>query len=162
MNKLESHYSHFHFIRHYALVAFFYTLIISPNIINENIEKFNDLKGHFSFSDSSSSNQILYQGTSQEIISLIDDPNKTPLNLSSQELIYVEDALIVIGTKYNESSSFNDILKDLNIYNNNDENIKILLNLSECLAHSFKFFVYVLFSTHLKCNFKYIKRPTLV
>lgn len=48
-----------------------------------------------------------------------------------------------------------EIFKKMSDYNKDeDDNVKILLNLSECVAHSFKFFVYILFSTHLNCYFK--------
>lgn len=44
LQKLNSHYSHFHFIRHYALATFFYALICLPCVINENVERFADLR----------------------------------------------------------------------------------------------------------------------
>lgn len=113
--RLDSHYSHFHFIRHYALVTFFYACICAPSILADTVDTFKDVYRNLVFTSSAAES-------------------------------------VVVG-----GDSFKAFVKNLGVENKENTG-KILINLSECLAHSFKLLVYVLFSTHLNCHFRFVRR----
>ena len=154
VNKLDSHYSHFHFIRHYALVTFFYACICSPCVINEVREGINQLRGgSINYSASPvlfNNNSVIDQSVSLEQKQKIDAPINT------------FDLDLILNQHFSKSGEFSEIVKNLEKdMTDSEENFKILLKLFECLAHSFKLIFYVLFSTHLKCHFKFVRARKL-
>lgn len=145
-------------MRHYAIVAFFYSLLISSSILNENLTKINEIKEEY-FANKQNIQSFIKKNPDQnyklEIYSKKSNETKFErihFNSATQQTITSEEKYI------NQTNSLQAILESLQHaqLNRQNENVRIFLDLSQDLAHSFKFFVYILFSVHLRFHFRYI------
>ncbi len=102
----QLHFNHFHFVRHYALMIFVYTILIAPSVFDENRKSFEELR------------QFVSGGQhSKSILNIIKNINNEPL-VNHQTAVF---------------------------------------QLTMCLAHSIKFFVYIIFSAHVNFYFECFK-----
>lgn len=194
--KYLLHYDHLHFVRHYAIVAFFYSLLIASSVMNENLTRFNEVKEEY-FTNKQNLNKFdsistLKQESSFLNLPVLFEQNNDYLKSTNS----IEDFLFLFKTTatttkvklFNSSTRSGEFFLKSNLVqqvnlnnaststkssssilamlesldngqtNRSNENFRMFLNLTEYLAHSIKFLVYVLFSVHFKFHFRYLDK----
>lgn len=132
------HYKHFHFVRHYALSTFIYSLLVSFSVFNQFRDNLKQLK-HFYFNNTEFPIKLAF---SKNFSTLSNNQNKEMNNLFFLKFS-------------NESQPV--FLIDEFIKLNNYDSFLIVSEYFEYLAHSIKFLLYIFFSVHFKFYIKFFK-----
>jgi hypothetical protein len=188
---LQSNYDHFHFVRHYALNVFIYSLLISPSVFRSTCRNLNDVD----FSSllqkitANSLNKIqngtintmsthLYDSKRFQDILNVNKPISRNVNtrqikkpsstisaitgitptLPSSVSILNNSSKVLIYDKH-KAKSLLDLINDPNEIKVNEKNQLIsdeFLYVTELMAHSVKFLVYIMFSANIKFYFRFV------
>jgi hypothetical protein len=184
---LQSNYDHFHFVRHYAINIFIYSLLISPSVFRNTYRNFNDadfgdLLRRISVKPLSQQQQNgginamsthVYDSKRFQDILNLNKPTNRNLNLrrtippspstttsilSSSTSVSSNSTKVLIYDKH-RAKSLLDLINDPNEIKTNEKNQIIFdefLYITELMAHSTRFLIYIMFSANIKLYFRFI------
>lgn len=170
----RSHFAHFHFVRHYAIMTLIYSLLIAPSVLHDNRK----LAIKIGESLLSVSNVTEKKPNIDSVLSVVKNTytllseskkkNESILIFPIDNTIEYDDTTTLTSSprlpelknkKFNAIKKSDDLLalETINIFehgNSDSEFYENFLHMTKCLAHSTKLLTYILFSVHLKLNFK--------
>ena len=126
VNSNQIHYNHLIFVRNYVISTFFYSLLITPSILKKVMDLAVEMKLFATPYDS-----VNAHSTTQ-----IHLTNKTNENVFDTFIFALEDETLLDHSKAHPIN-------------------ETLVSITEKLAHSLKIIVYLIFSVHIKCFFKF-------
>lgn len=174
----RSHFAHFHFVRHYAIMTLIYSLLIAPSVIHDNrklaIKIGENLlsAGNTTEKKPDIDSVLSVVKNSYTLLSASKKKNESVLIFPASKIEETTDSehhdnsltspprvLEVKNKKFNAIKKSDDLLAldTINIFehgNSDSEFYENFLHMTKCLAHSTKLLTYILFSVHLKLNFK--------
>ena len=147
--SMLSHYEHMHFLRYYAKMILFYSLLIGSCIFKESLLRSAEIWQNLKPAVYPRLNER--RDMANNTLALIEHYGfLSPLKRSGNEI-----------TLESTSNTFIKLLKGFNDDQNSEDTfLKQLTHFSQILAHTTKFLFYLMFSFHLKLFLKYEKKQT--
>lgn len=153
LKKTQLHYMHIQFIRHYAIMVFIYSILIISSVLKDIRYQINEM----------SQTQSIESSQFGAANSTFFDPNqKNPIasfsSSSKLSLSFISPASHNSNTNENDLNTIKKFLKNaFKLESSSNKYYEFYIYVTEVLAHSCKFLVYVVFSLHIKCFVKYYK-----
>jgi hypothetical protein len=150
LKKTQLHYMHIHFIRHYAVMVFIYSILIVSSVLKDIRYQINEM----SQTQSIESSQFgAANGT------FFDPNHKNPIaSFLSSSKLSISPASQNSNTNENDLNTIKKFLKNaFKLESSSNKYYEFYIYVTEVFAHSCKFMVYVVFSLHIKCFVKYYK-----